>query len=91
MACYNCAYLNTLDKKEGNINGCLYYCSKCKKYVNGTDNGCENYSKDYSRKNYENNEIYNNGRHYHNGSDKPLSVYIILIIILIIMAIIANM
>ena len=89
MACYNCEYLSASDKKEGKTNGCLYYCTKCKKYVNGCD-GCELYSKDYTRRTYENNEIYYNGRHYCNSGDKPLSVYIVIIVILIILALIAN-
>ncbi len=90
MACYNCEYLVKEDKKEGNINGCLYYCTKAKKYVNGADCGCSEYSKDICRDTTTNNEIYNNGRHYCNGSNLPLSVQIIFIIILIIFALIAN-
>ncbi len=90
MGCYNCKYLNKDDKKEGKINGCMYYCTKMKKYVNGASNNCSEYSKDYSRQSYENNEIYNNGRHYFDGSDTPLSVQIVLIIILIIIAIITK-
>ena len=91
MGCYDCAYLDVNNKKEGNTNGCLYYCTKMKQYVNAAYDSCNAYSKDYSRKTYENNEIYNNGKHYYNGSDTPLSLKIILIIILIIMAIICNM
>ena len=91
MGCYNCAYLNVNNKKEGNTNGCLYYCTKIKKYVNGAYDSCEAYSDDYSRKTYENNEIYNNGKHYYNGSDTPLSIKVFLIIVLIIIAIICNM
>ena len=90
MGCYNCAYLDKNNKKEGSLNGCMYYCTKMKKYVNAAYDECDSYSKDYSRKSYENNEIYNNGRHYCNGSDTPLSIKIILIIILIIIAIISN-
>ena len=90
MGCYNCAYLNANDKKCGKTNGCMYYCTKLKKYVNGASDMCESYSKDYSRKDYENNEIYRNGKHYYNGSDTPLPVKILLIIILIIIAIIVN-
>lgn len=91
MACYDCKYLNANDKKYGNTNGCLYYCVKCEKYVNGACNGCDAYAKDFERDTYENNEIYNNGRHYYNGSKLSLSVRIIFVIILIILAIIVNM
>lgn len=90
MACYNCEYLVAENKKEGNINGCLYYCTKMKKYVNGTDSGCDLHSKDISRSTSLNNEIYNNGRHYYNGNDFPLSIKVIFIFILVILAIIAN-
>ena len=90
MGCYNCEYLNKEDKKEGKINGCMYYCTKMKKYINGACDGCEAWSKDYKRANYENNEIYNNGRHFSDGSDTPLSLQIMLIIILIIIAIITK-
>ena len=90
MGCYNCEYLNKNNKKEGNINGYMYYCTKMKKYVNGACDGCEAWSKDYERANYDNNEIYNNGRHFSNDSEIPLSVQIVLIIILIIIAAIVN-
>ena len=85
MECYNCEHLNKDDKKEGKINGCMYYCTKMKKYVNGSCDYCEAWSKDYKRFDYENNEIYNNGRHYYDGND--ISIKIIFVIILIIIAI----
>ena len=91
MACYNCEYLVMDNKKDGSINGCLYYCKKNKQYVNGACDGCGNFSRDYSRKTYENNEIYNNGRHYSNGGSAPLSLQIILIVTLIIFALIVNL
>lgn len=91
MECYNCEYLNKNDKKEGKINGCIYYCTKMKKYVNGACDSCDAWIKDYSRATYENNDIYNNGRHYSDGSSTPLSLQIILIIVLIIIAAIANL
>ena len=90
MGCYNCTYLDVNNKKDGKTNGCLYYCTKMDKYVNGAFDSCNDYSKDYSRKVYESNEIYNNGRHYYNGSDTPIAIKIIFIIILIIIAIICN-
>ena len=91
MACYNCEHLVVSNKKDGSTNGCLYYCSKNKTYVNGASDGCDNYNKDISRPAYINNDIYNNGRHYYNGSNLPLSVQVLLIVVLIILAIIANL
>ena len=61
------------------------------KFINGAYDSCEAYKKDIVRETYENNEIYNNGRHYCNGSDTPLSLQLILIVFLIICAIIANL
>ena len=90
MACYNCEHLVVENKKDGTINGCLYYCSKNKKYVNGAYDCCELYSKDIMRRSSVSNEVYNSGRHYCNGSSIPLSFQIILIIILIIIALIVN-
>ncbi len=89
MACYNCSYLVVENRKDGSTNGCLYYCTKTKRYVNGACDSCEAFTK-ASRAEYINNEIYNNGIHYYNGSNCPLSLKIILIIILAILAIIAN-
>ena len=91
MACYNCKHLEVNNRKDGSTNGCLYYCSKNKTFVNGACDGCDKYSRDSSRKTYTCNEIYNNGRHYTNGSSAPLSLRIVLIIILIILALIANL
>ena len=91
MACYNCEHLIVNDKKNGVTNGCLYYCSKNKKYINSACDDCEAYSKDYKRETYLNNEIYYNGQHYCNSNSAPLSLQIILIIILIICALIANL
>jgi len=49
MGCSRCKYLKEKDKKEGKQLGCLYYCSKMKKYVNG--NGCcSEYSEDLWKK-----------------------------------------
>lgn len=90
MACYNCEHLVVENKKDGATNGCLYYCAKTKRYVNGASDGCDAYSKDIDRLSYVNNEIYYNGRHYYNGGNTPLSLKIILIIILIIVALLAN-
>lgn len=89
MGCYNCKYLKYQQKKDGCINGSVYYCTKIKKYVNGADDGCNAYYKDYSRKNYEADEIYNNGRHYSDDST-PISFYVFLVIVLSIVTFIVN-
>lgn len=89
MGCYNCKYLKVSDKKDGAINGSLYYCTKIKKYVNGSDDGCDSYYKDYSRNTYESDEVYRNGVHYANDN-VSIDVYIVLVIILFIIAVIVN-
>ncbi len=91
MACYNCEHLVAENKKDGTTNGCLYYCSKCKKYINGAYDDCELYSKDVTRETYMNNEIYNNGRHYCDGGNIPLSLQIVLILMLVVFALITNL
>ncbi len=89
MGCYNCKYLKYEDKKDGALNGCVYYCTKLNKYVNGAADACDNYSKDYSRKTHEKDEIYNNGRNYNNDAT-PTSVYLFILIIMLIFAFIVN-
>lgn len=89
MGCYNCEHLKTSDKKEGTVNGCLYYCIKIKKYVNGADEGCELYSKDILRKTYESDEIYKDGEKYFNDST-PFATYLVIAVVLVIIAIIVN-
>lgn len=89
MGCYSCKYLKYEDKKDGAVNGSVYYCTKIKRYVNGASEGCESYYKDYARKTYEKNEIYNNGRNYYNDST-PTSTYLVILIILLIISFIVN-
>ena len=89
MACYNCSHLDMKAKKEGKTNGALYYCDVKKNYGSGSDEGCEAHSKDYKRTSYENDEIYNNGRHF-SDSNIPLSIYIIIALLLGVVALIAS-
>lgn len=89
MGCYNCKYLKYEQKKDGSVNGSVYYCTKIKKYVNGAFDRCDGHYKDYSRKTYEANEIYNNGRHYCNDNTS-ISFYLFLAIALSICAFIVN-
>ena len=90
MSCCRCAFLSYADKKDGKMRGAVYFCKKKKKYVNGNDSACAYYSKDYSRKSHEVNEIYENGRDYYNDETNP-GVYLVILIILIILAIIVNL
>ena len=89
MGCYNCKYLKVNEKKDGAVNGSIYYCTKMKKYVSGASDGCDSYYKDYSRKTYESDEIYRNGIHYSNDTTSN-GTYLFLAIILGIIAIIVN-
>lgn len=89
MGCYNCKYLVASNKNEGSINGCLYYCTKQKKYVSGASDGCNSYYKDYSRKGYENDEIYHNGVHF-SDSNVSIGTSLFFAIVLFIIAIIVN-
>lgn len=88
MACYNCSHLVVENTKNGSINGCLYYCTKTKKYVNGASDSCDSFTRE-NRPSYINNEIYNNGKHYYNGNIS-ISIKVIFIIVLVILALIAN-
>lgn len=88
MSCSSCKYLNECKKSEGAVSGCSYYCSKINSYINGT-NSCENYEKTYSRSNYECDKIYNDGKNYYNDTT-PITFYLVLVAILLILAIIVN-
>lgn len=89
MGCYNCKFLKASDKKDGAVTGSVYLCTKIKKYVNGASDGCDKYYKDYTRKTYEGDEIYNNGKYYYNDST-PVSTCLFIAVVLLILAIIIN-
>lgn len=89
MSCSSCKYLKESNKKDGAVSGCCYYCSKVNSYVNGSNNSCESYEKTYSRSNYECDKVYEDGKNFYDDST-PISFYLILLVILIILAIIAN-
>lgn len=86
MGCYNCDNLDKDKKAAGKVSGNLYYCKKLKTYVNPTYDGCEKFVKS-SRKPYENDDIYKDGKSYYNDKT-PLGIYIIVIIILLIIGLI---
>lgn len=68
MCCYDCCHLKQDNKKDGKVNGAVYYCSKQKKYINGMSDGCEKYEHDILKTTSEKDEIYNNSVHYTNDS-----------------------
>ena len=88
MGCSNCKILKENDKKEGKQLGCLYYCSKMKKYVNGND-CCSEYSEDYGRNTYKRDKIYRDGIKYSNDTTE-ISTYIFILIVLFILGLIFN-
>lgn len=88
MGCYNCGNLDPKKKSNGKVDGALYYCKKVKKYVNPTDGSCKNFKKG-SRKPWDNDAIYNDGRRYFNDRT-PVIVYIILFFILVIIGLLSG-
>ena len=82
--CSDCSYIDTSKVKPGKVSGNLYYCKKLKEYVNPSMCGCEKFDKTYSRKSYENDEIYQDGKDYYNN-DTPLGLLIGIFIFLVIL------
>lgn len=89
MSCSSCKYLKENDKKQGQVCGSCYYCSRKNCYVNGSNNKCNEFEKSYTRSTYLCNEIYENGEKYYDDTT-PISFYITLLIILSIIALISN-
>lgn len=87
MGCSGCRFLDTKKKKEGKVNGAVYFCSKQKKFINGANDACDSYKVDPFRKAYERDEIYKDGKKFYDD-DRPLSSYIFILIIIILLAII---
>lgn len=83
MSCSDCKYLKESKKRDGALTGAIYYCSKVDNFVNGSNNICEKFEKSYSRNNYESDKIYKDGNAFCDD-DKPVSYYIGLLIIIII-------
>lgn len=84
MGCYDWENLKYKDKKEGKVNGAVYFCKKRKTYVRGSDGGCDKHKRDILRKSSEKNEIYNNGKHYYNSEASIVSVVLLLIALIIL-------
>lgn len=87
MYCSDCENLNTSKKKEGSINGCLYECKKLKKMVPGNYT-CDKFSKSYSRKYYDKNRIYSEGKNYSDAPKGSIGWLLFVLIILIVLALI---
>lgn len=83
MGCQSCIYLIEDNKKEGKVDGAVYYCSKLKKYVNGATDECDKYKKCYGRTSYIKNQIYNDGKRYYND-ETPVSFYAIALVFICI-------
>lgn len=84
MCCYDCRNLKHGDKKDGKVNGALYYCSKKKKYINGMSDGCEKYEYDILKTTSERDEIYYNSIHYSND-DISIGGGITIIVVLLLL------
>ena len=89
MYCSDCENLNTDKKKEGSINGCMYECKKLKKMVPGNYT-CDKFVKSYSRKDYDKQRIYTEGRKYSDDIKGNIGVLIFVLIALIILGLIFN-
>ena len=87
MYCSDCENLKTDKKKEGSIDGCMYYCKKLDKMVPGNFS-CEKFSKSYSRKSYEMQKIYTEGRKYSDKVKGNPAVLAVLLLILVILGLI---
>lgn len=90
MSCSSCKYLKEDKRCEGRVSGACYYCSKINSYVNGANTACEKYEKSYSRNTYTCNSIYEDGEKYYNDAT-PISFYLFILIIMIILALIVNL
>lgn len=87
MYCSDCENLNTSKKKEGSISGCMYECKKLKKMVPGNFT-CDKFSKSYSRKYYEKDKIYNEGKDFSDKAKGSIGWLTFLLILLIVLALI---
>ena len=87
MSCSSCDYLNEGKESKGKVSGACYFCIKNKKYVNGSNSSCKDYKMTVSRKNYICDKIYNEDLRY-NNDDKPVSFYLVILIIIVIIGLI---
>lgn len=87
MGCCSCVHLKEDKKSNGKVNGCVYFCSKKKTYVNGAGDACDKYEVDRLRKTHIRDEIYRDGKNYYND-DTPFSLYLFAAIVLFILGLI---
>ena len=87
MYCSDCDNLNDSKKKEGSIKGCMYECKKLKKMVPG-NYSCDKFEKSYSRKLFDKQRIYTEGREFSDKTKGSVGWTLFLLIILIILALI---
>ena len=78
--CSDCANLDTKDKKVDGV----YKCKKLKEYVPANTPSCDKFEKTYSRNSFENSKIYQDGEAF-SDDDKPVSFYVGLLILIIIL------
>lgn len=83
MTCSSCKYLKVNNKYEGALCGAKYYCTKVKKYVDGSE-CCSVYEKTYSRSNYECGIIYEEGKSF-SDDNKSASYYIFVLTLIILL------
>lgn len=82
MNCVNCKYLDINNKKEGKVNGCLYYCKLRQEYVYGCDGTCEKFENE-RRDSKVIEKIYQEGKEYDDINASPEALLIIIIILVI--------
>lgn len=91
--CCSCDFLDVKKEKKGKVSGSKFLCKKKTKekkkdtYVNPTDVACEKHDKTWNRNVFQNQDIYNKGKHY-DDNDTPISSYVIVLVLLIIFGLI---
>ena len=84
MYCSDCENLNDKKSKQGGINGCVYECKKLKKMVPG-NYSCDKFSKSYTRKSYDKDRIYTEGRKFSDSpKGNPTMLFIALVLLMIL-------
>ena len=88
MGCHRCGNLDPKKKSAGKAGGNLYFCKKMKTFVNPSKFSCDKFKK-ADRKEWQNNEIYDDGKRYYNDRT-PAIVYFILFAILVIIGLLSG-
>lgn len=82
--CSNCKYLDLKDKKEGAVEGAIYYCKLKKEYVYATDKACIKLEKDEKRDKDTISKIIDESKKFDDIPISPEALFIIIIILIII-------